>query len=537
MSALESQRPREAVEDPARHSGVVETKKKNEQLTPAERVKRTLVYSGVLGRSLVRILEGERPRQEVERLEEVSLILRRGEELRSLDISEHGKKGANFIEVRHYANPEKDASAYIVAFAKPEGGQAVLRYQDAALQLMGGDYEVREDGKVLHRAPQFTEPKDKAGFPTVFEDFKEALVVAAKHYRVPVEALLKRYVEGGEFSHRISIPPEQAVRAERVVPLHDQFYGLKTALVTELRKQEGVQDEQGKVLHELCSVQQLAPALDSETPMAPLSEQTGKELEKQGKEHPLAVSIMRLVVLHCLTRQGDGHQNNLLAPKEKTAEQLARKEGVQTYTIDAALSFPLASRGEAMQDPRGKVWNIQRTIDPILSYPLHLIEQHPDWILDDEARGTLQKRVDACREWMDLFDRDPDATDLDEMNQEVEFLLNSFLFLRGHNLTKDEQERDMLLKIAKQDMRGQLEMAAYIAENGRPPELSLRGMTLNALFSSSEGAAEPSKQGEEEIKTAMDVSGSVRRQKKVRSPSIDVTGETVFHTGSNPFSR
>lgn len=536
--SIESVRPSDPSVEQSLQRNAVEKKRRNEQLTPAERMKGSLLYSGLLGTNLLKILKGERTKQEMEKMEETSLILRRGVVLGRVGIGE-AAKGKNSIDVRQYALEGALEGEFVVAFAKTEAGQRVFSYDERTKEVTGKQGFYREAGgdpaeRVLSIESVEPDHGEKAEVPGSWGNVPGILEVMARHYGVDIEHLPKPNPK--EFTHRLFIKPDHPPRAERVAYLHAEFFGLKGIPVTELRASEGVVDTEGKKVFELDSIQQMAPPLDKNAPMEPISLALKNELEGSSPGHPLYASLNRMAALHSITSQTDGHSMNVLAPRgylEKNKSDVKP----DLYAIDFGLAYPPVTSVDDVQDHEGRSWKIDRSPHEHFSYPQYIVENNPDWKLDDETRAMLKKRVEACRAWMELYDRDPQSTALDKEIPEVDFLLDSFLFLRGYHLEKNNEKREALMKIAKRDMRGQLNMVDYIATNGRPPDLKRYGLSQNMRFDTVKRRKSSSPLTEEKTGASPVRKSGVEIRQSKEEPPIDVTGETVIHTGSNPFIR
>ncbi|MBI5654167.1 hypothetical protein HZC53_00715 [Candidatus Uhrbacteria bacterium] len=196
---------------------------------------------------------------------------------------------------------------------------------------------------------------------------------------------------------------------------------------------------------ELRSIQEAAPSKNPDNPTREMSPDDFRDLLTRGPNHPAAKSLMHIAVLHKLRPASDGHIGNVLYDPDAQ----------QFYAIDNGLSGGLSRQTAAGQ---------RIPVDNLVSVPLEVVMKFPDWKLDDEALGNMQKLYDSLVAYAELRRQKPgtleesEKMDLEkvEKGKEARALSDLFRMVYGHDKIADVELGAFLTELKK------------IIDDGRP---------------------------------------------------------------------
>jgi len=270
-------------------------------------------------------------------------------------------------------------------------------------------------------------------------------------------------------SNRISIPIESSPKREYAASRIDELVNFGVVPLTVLRKEAGYTDIQ--------SVQEAVRATDPQIPPRPMTEDDFDELVKEGPRHPGAESFMRVACLDYLIQSLDRHDNNILYDEA----------GKKFHAIDNAMSFPLQIRIDANDPSKDTI------ADPMVSYPLEVIDKHPDWKLDAEALEGLKQLHSAIVKYLEERPRlkaeqkqNPFAMQTPEAlraGKEAKYLTSLFRFLFGNERIAAKEAEAFAIRLT------------HLIKLGRPPELpeSVFSRQAKTMFKMQKEASEQNK--------------------------------------------
>jgi len=159
-----------------------------------------------------------------------------------------------------------------------------------------------------------------------------------------------------------SMDSGRAFRAEYAASALDRLTGFDIVPPTALRETDGA----------FSTVQAGAPG-------EPLDDEETKSLLEKGPAHPGAKSLMRLACFDYLIKSTDRHMNNFFYDPATH-----RFSGIDNgYSNGYSMAAEFTGTG-------GDTERHDFTADPYLSYPMEIVEQHEDWLLDDQAVNQLK---------------------------------------------------------------------------------------------------------------------------------------------------
>lgn len=298
---------------------------------------------------------------------------RRMEALRDCPIADRQEVGEPGVNATETGTVETEMGESVRAFIKPQNGELRITIRPdrfsgknrayRALQVVGADGVMRTEyrpftGRKANELLDYLERRAANDQLTVME--------LAAHYGIAYE---ESPLDQAETGLRI-IDAGHGARAEYAASAIDRLTGFGVIPNTALREDKGT----------LATVQEGAAG-------APLTDDQTAEFIEQGPRHPGAKSLMRLACMDYLLNSTDRHMNNFLYdPAAHTFKGIDNGySNGYSHTVDAP-----------GPDGRNRPTNVP--LDPYLSYPMEIAEQHDDWFLDDEAVNNLKNLFDEIKD-------------------------------------------------------------------------------------------------------------------------------------------
>lgn len=384
-------------------------------------------------------------------------------------LGEDDGKGVNGTTERFYTDEHGEA---IRTFVKPRSGEASFVYNP-----LYGNVDVVH--RVFDPAQKCFTTEQKMHYSHIYPQAATAI----KHYherlsRFPIlrQQIATYYdispnevpLNDTQYSPRLGIRPGELLLREYVASRIDTLLGMNVVPLTSLRAEEGSPD--------VASVQVAVSGTK-------LSLKIYNDLERQGKEHPGAQSFMRVACMDYLLNSLDRNSDNLLYDEQNH----------QFHAIDNGLTMGLSRTVDPEVRAEEESLKVDYATNNIRSTPLEIIQQHPDWILDDAAVEQLQRFYDAGVAYMKLRKEPPNTNQssmdaasitglINELSQheehkrlkrnsglEVKFLTDLFRFLFQNEKIANKEAAVFLIKIR------------YLIQHRRPEPLKI-GFGDNELF-------------------------------------------------------
>jgi hypothetical protein len=402
-----------------------------------------------------------------------------------------GEAGVNGITKREYGEKES-----ISAYVKPQAEEASFRY-DAAVdgviktqkvfnsetqQMETIDSVEAKGGKTyeeyLRKIPDewlkgSENPEQRRQELAKDEyDYRRGLVSAFKtrsEYQPTLRAqVAQRYgispeevpMTEGVFGPREGIGVNKSAVREYTASRIDKLLGFNVVPVTVLRAEKNEADR----VVDVSSVQEAIVPTDPDEPLQTLEQNLYEELLAKGEGHPGARSFMRIACLDYILGSLDRHEKNILYDP-KTQEFGA---------IDNGLSGGI-SREVEHTAADGTAQTIVETLDPIRSIPLEVVQQIPDWQLDDEAMKNVKFLYErtahqpAASEIQAAGAAHTEGTSESRIGALIEETLGEHETYLS-DLLRLQYEND---KIAHIEAQAMLERIGHVMQHGRPPNMKL----------------------------------------------------------------
>ncbi len=359
------------------------------------------------------------------------------------------KKNLNSVTRRQY-----EGDPPVTAYVKPQLGETSFRYDplngaaNTITKYFDGTTERLETQQELYASPHSSDPASLLlvqHFHERQENISALKLQIAEHYGIkPKDVPLSEE----DFSPRRGVDAGASAIREYSVSRIDNLLGFDTVPLTALRLEEDSSD--------LASVQQALIPEDPQQPLMELDKNIFKDIGDKGPKHPGARSLMRIACLDYLVKSTDRHPGNVLY------DPAAKK----FYAIDNSLSLGLCK-----SDEKGE----SRMLDAYRSTPLEAIQQHDDWILDDEAVNNIKQLYTSTLKYLELRQIRPelDMAKLEELSSheharatggtEIKFITDLFRQLYGNE------------KIASREGLEFFQRLEYLIKHRRPPKISSGG--------------------------------------------------------------
>lgn len=390
-----------------------------------------------------------------------------------------GEAGVNAITRRTYeGDPPR------VAYVKPQLGEASLRWDADKKQVIetkrrlaagGGRIETtetvvgREDGDQVERMyAQIMQSKA--------EHRQELKRDVAECYGIAPEEVPLNDVE---MTHRESVDSGKLAVREYTVSRINELVGFDVVPLTVLRSERNDAD--------LLSVQEAARSSDPDAVPREMDKTLYESVRDLGPKHPGAQSFMRIACLDYLVKSHDRHPSNLLYT-ETYDEENDEFRG-EFKAIDNGLALGLSRSRKVTEGGTEKI--VTEPVDAYWSVPMEVVQEHPDWELDDEAVEQLKNIYDATVDYLAFREKivekkkggkteseDPlQALEADYQQQlermtggkEIKFITNLFRFLHGNENIAQKEGLEFFKKID------------HLIKHRRPPTLPVGQDRGNAL--------------------------------------------------------
>jgi hypothetical protein len=449
-----------------RESGVQPTSPEKKEKAPDHYEKRTkelLAKSRELDMELHFLLSGDpmETTMKIQRLEALAF----GKEVVREGIGDQAGKNAITRRVFESGNEK------LISYVKPRGGEVTFRFDEATGHaLQGSRFYNETTGRMELQEEVIADPNtemtddQKREHQYLWQRNNELpfwRTAIAKRYGIPVEDVPISETTG----YRDGVEANGGAAREYFMNRLDLLIGFDVTLLTGLRKEHNGAD--------VSSAQEAFLSADpKQNIQAGIDDKLFFELVDHGENHPAAKSLMRGACFHWLTKQSDGHPGNALYdPASKTFK--FNDNGI-SMGLDAALDA---------QTPDGKTTTQTRPRDIFISIPTEIIDKHPDWKLDDEARDNLRQLFGSFMEYHRMSKEietrrkeriasgkpiDPDEERREDRmkeahGREVKYFTKLFRFLHSNEKIADIEGGEMLKKIK------------YLIDHGRPPYITRGG--------------------------------------------------------------
>lgn len=495
-----------------RESGVYAQEQRAEQLPTIETsheqevsrenldAKRTYMRAMALDETFRSFFKGS-PEERVRQQQKLD-SLQDGEELMRESI---GDVGVNDITRRIFESGETRTSAFV----KTKLGEAALRYDPATNAVIKSWHRFDADTQEMERVEAvdvsgnktfdeyleearvyFADVKD----PTKREQLAQAEAQADLQYAQNIVYAIKTRTEyqptlRAEIAQRYGIAPENVPLTEgEFMPREgidintsaireysfsrvDRLLGFNVVPLTAIRAEK---NDAGEVI-DIASAQEAVIAKGGkEAPLRVFSPLLYQEMKQQGKNHPGAKSFMRIATLDYLLKTLDRHPKNIFF--DPTTNEFS--------AIDNGLSQALG-RQTTKTGPDGKTVVENTETNALRSIPLEMVQEQPDWELDEEALSQLTQFYDAAVQYLE---REKTISSLQAEGKHIHALIEDTLLPlpQGSEAIKYLTELYKLQfgneKIAKEESLALLKRIKQVIDNRRPPQLA-RGSNPGELES------------------------------------------------------
>jgi len=376
---------------------------------------------------------------------------RRMEALRDCPIANRQEVGEPGVNTTETGTIETKMGESVRVFIKPQNGELRIALRPdqfsgknrayRALQVIGANGVMRTEyrpftGRKANELLDYLERRAADDQLTVME--------LATHYGIAYE---ESPLNQAEIGLRV-IDAGHGARAEYAASAIDRLTGFDVIPNTALREDKGT----------LATVQENAAG-------APLTYDQTVEFVKQGPRHPGAKSLMRLACMDYLLNSTDRHMNNFLYdPATHTFKG-----------IDNGYSNGYSHMVD-VPGPDGRNQLINVPLDPYLSGPMEITEQHDDWFLDDEAVNNLKNLFDEIKNYLLFAENKLEPTAANKLPRHVREgmafkALNDIFSLLHERTGPDGQIKPSSTKIASREVTEFLRRLNHLIVHRRPPKL------------------------------------------------------------------
>jgi hypothetical protein len=298
-----------------------------------------------------------------------------------------GEAGINAITRRTYEGDPKR-----IAYVKPQSGETAFRYDadtDRVLKI----------SKVFNEKTQQVDTQEEVYADGKNGDAEDQNLVAYFHTRMAeMPKMRERIAEAygitpeevplsqTECSPRMGIDVRKSAIREYTTSQIDNLLNFGVVPQTVLRGEKG----RTGAATEVNSVQEAFLAQNPDVPIRSIDPELYAELKTQGKNHPGAKSFMRVATMHWLRKALDGHNDNVLYDESTH----------QFKAIDNGLSQGLSQAVEKTDPKTGATKKIIEPLDPLRSVPLEIVQEHPDWELDEEALTEIKRVYESTVDYL-----------------------------------------------------------------------------------------------------------------------------------------
>jgi hypothetical protein len=277
----------------------------------------------------------------------------------------------------------------------------------------------------------------------------------------------------GEFMPREGIDINTSAIREYSFSRVDRLLGFNVVPLTAIRAEK---NDAGEVI-DIASAQEAVIAKGGkEAPLRVFSPLMYQEMKQQGKNHPGAKSFMRIATLDYLLKTLDRHPKNIFF--DPTTNEFS--------AIDNGLSQALG-RQTTKTGPDGKTIIENTEMNALRSIPLEMVQEQPDWELDEEALSHLKEIYDSTVQYLGKREqREKTVSSLQAEGKHIEAMIEETLQSQGGDAIKYLTELYKLQfgneKIAKEESLALLKRIKQVIDNRRPPQLA-RGSNPGELES------------------------------------------------------
>lgn len=422
-----------------------------------------------------RVRTGGPLHENIERLESVE-SLTFGTELGQETV---GEAGVNAITRRTYeGDPPR------IAYVKPQLGEASLRWDPATRRVIETKRHLAAGGSRVESTETVVGREDG--------DEAERLYARIAEYKAEQRQELKQRIaecygiapedvplHDTEMTHRQSVDTGKLAKREYTVSRINELVGFGVVPLTVLRAEKNDAD--------LLSVQEAVRSKDPDAVPREMDKALYESVRDLGPKHPGAKSFMRIACLDYLVKSHDRHPGNLLYT-ETYDEENDEFRGEFT-AIDNGLSLGLSESRKVTEG--GKEKTVTEPVDAYWSVPMEVVQDHPDWELDDEAVEQLKSIYKATTDYLAFREKiiekrkggKPASEDLMEAleagyqeelermtgGKEIKFVTGLFRFLHDNEKIAQREGLEFFKKIDE------------LIRNRRPPKLPVGSDQGNAL--------------------------------------------------------
>ncbi|MFZ2803869.1 MAG: hypothetical protein WA001_01465 [Patescibacteria group bacterium] len=462
-SAKEAQRRRE---NPEVITRTTEAPKSPEERERRERVEKLVDAAYALDNELfTSILPLEDFEESKQSLDAVDTMVN-GDEVKRERLGETGINSISKRTFRLEGNPE------VVAFVKPQSGEATFKYDPTTKQLMSVQHELGDNGSIGEKQTVYASYKEigqgdmlkstpedvraQIEDNAIVDHFKSRLEGGerirkqiADYYGItPEEVPLKH----DEFGPRVGIDAGDSVIREYTMSRINELVKFGVVPLTTLHAESLTKDvstAEDKKLNR--KVQEVTKNVDVASAQEAargkeMSVKLFKELKEQGPKHKGAKSLMRLACLDYLGKTVDRHPKNIFY-EDSTG---------QFSGLDNGLSGGLSRTYDARNE-KGEPAKKSGPIDAYRSVAMELTEEHDDWALDEEAVIELMRIYDSTKNYLAAREK---VGSIAGAGKEIKYLTNLFRLQYGNEKIAAKEGRDFFTRLE------------YLIKNRRPPKLS-----------------------------------------------------------------